>query len=170
MTLTNTLLATPKVAQPGSPTTDDDLRSLGFERLELSIEDDVAVAGYGQGIRWTTLGDVPSCGGIYLFTIETQDSLTVVYAGLTQHLWMVTRGRLPAGGSRPGQRYGRPVYAGETRKRINVLLAEQIRRGRTVSHWVHPIPAAATDRALLVAAEEAAISRWRLREIGWNKA
>ncbi len=77
---------------------------------------------------------------------------------------MVTRGHLPkSGGARPGQRYGRPLYAGTTRKRINMLVAAELAAGRWVQHWVRPL-----QNELLIAEEEVLIQRWRLRQVGWN--
>ncbi len=82
----------------------------------------------------------------------------MVYVGLTTHLWMVTKRRLPrSGGARPGQRYGRPKYAGTTRQRVNVLIADQIALRLRALHWLRPL---AEDR--LRAEEEALIRRWRL--------
>jgi hypothetical protein len=68
---------------------------------------------------------------------------------------------------------GRPKHAGITRSRINVLIAEQVREGRTVAHWVRPFHHLASDRDDLRRAlkkeEEALIQQWRLRETGWNR-
>lgn len=66
--------------------------------------------------------------------------MRLCYVGMTSHLWMVTKGRLPRGeGARPGQRYGRPKYAGLTRQRINAAIGEELRMGRRVRHWVRPV-------------------------------
>jgi hypothetical protein len=93
--------------------------------------------------------------------------------GLTEELWTVTKGRLPAGGARPGQRYGRPRYAGVTRQRINALIAPHGAAGALVRHWVKPVSAPAADRptlrALLLEEEQALIARWALRPDGWNR-
>ena len=169
MTQTETRPAGATPARPGSPTTRHDVLSFGFQPFDLEIEGEVEVPGHGQGLRWRTLGDVPQCAGVYLFTTEMGHDLRVVYVGLTEHLWMVTHGCYPDGRSRPGQRYGRPFHAGETRKRINVQAATQIRLGATLRHWVCPIPDGAANRSLLLAVEEEAIDRWQLRRVGWNK-
>jgi hypothetical protein len=99
------------------------------------------------------------------FTVVGGDAQHVAYVGLTTHLWMVTKGRLPrSGGARGGQRYGRPKYAGRIWQRVNVLIAGQIALGRRVLHWLRPL---VEER--LCAEEEALITRWRLRELGWNR-
>ncbi|MGH3190087.1 MAG: hypothetical protein ACRDOL_23040 [Streptosporangiaceae bacterium] len=118
----------------------------------------------GQGCEWTTIGEVPDAAGLYAFTVEDDQQIRVAYVGLTGHLWMVTKGRLPGGGARPGQRYGRPRHAGATRQRVNILIAEQLRAGRLVRHWVRQLPLAA-----LRAEEERLISGWELRRVGWNR-
>ena len=79
----------------------------------------------------------PPGPGVYVFTVQDDRELRVAYAGLTSHLWMVTKGRLPDGqGARGGQRYGRLRHAGATRQRGSVLIAEQVRAGHRVQHWV----------------------------------
>ena len=124
---------------PGTHVSVDELNALGFLPLELDFKEPVELA-FGQfGIDWNTLGEVPNGPGIYAFTVEVDGELRVTYVGMTTHLWMVTRGRMPAGGGRGGQRYGRPKHAGVTRERINVLVAEQVRMGRVVTHWVKPV-------------------------------
>jgi hypothetical protein len=51
----------------------------------------------------------PAGPGLYAFTVEDDRELRVAYVGLTSHLWMVTKGRLPGGQeARGGHRYGRP--------------------------------------------------------------
>jgi hypothetical protein len=90
--------------------------------------------------------------------------MRVAYVGRTEHLWMVTKGRLPGGGARGGQRYGRPRHAGATRRRVNILIAEQLRAGRVVRHWICQLPSAA-----LRAEEERFITSWDLRRCGWNR-
>jgi hypothetical protein len=118
----------------------------------------------GFGCEWMTSGDVPDSPGLYAFTVADADERRITYVGRTAHLWMVTRGHLPKSrGSRPGQRYGRPLYAGTTRKRINMLVAVEVAGGRCVQHWVRPL-----QGDLLVAEEEALIQRWHLRQLGWN--
>jgi hypothetical protein len=128
----------------------------------------------GLGCNWTTVGTVPDAPGLYAFTVEHDAQVSVTYVGMTEHLWMVTKGRLPrSGGARGGQRYGRPKHAGATRKRINCLVAEQIQLGRTVRHWLQPHPEVAGSevdvRSTLLAEEEGLIVRWDLRTVGWNR-
>jgi hypothetical protein len=97
--------------------------------------------------------------------MEDDAHIRVTYVGLTEHLWMVTKGRLPgSGGARGGQRYGRPRHAGVTRQRVNILIAGQLRSGRVVRHWVRTLPVAA-----LRAEEERLINSWNLRRVGWNR-
>jgi len=91
--------------------------------------------------------------------------MRVTYVGMTTHLWMVTIGRLPSGGGRGGQRYGRPRHAGVTRERVNVLVAEQVQVGRVVTHWVKPVD----DISALRLQEEQLIAKWDLRLAGWNR-
>lgn len=111
------------------------------------------------------MGEVPDAPGLYAFTVEDDHELRVAYVGLTEHLWMVTKGHLPGGaGARGGQRYGRPKHAGVTRKRVNILIAEQLRAGRLVRHWVLSLPGVA-----LRAEEERLIIDWDLRRVGWNR-
>jgi hypothetical protein len=145
---------------------------LGFQPLTLVLKRYVCLSA-GVGCEWDTIGEVPEGPGHYLFAVEDGIEIRVVYVGLTQHLWMVTRGRLPGFGSpRGGQRYGRPVNAGVTRQRINMLIARELQLGRRVRHWVRRFrdpPAALDDlRFQLLLADEELINRWRLREVGWN--
>jgi hypothetical protein len=155
----------PSRGMPGTKVTIEDLASLGLIPLELRLRDPVEL-GFGQvGIAWDTLGEVPRTPGIYAFTVESDGDLRVCYVGLTTHLWMVTHGRLPEGTGRGGQRYGRPKHAGVTRQRINVLVAEQVRLGRVVTHWVKPVD----DLAGLRLQEEGLIATWNLRLAGWNR-
>jgi hypothetical protein len=162
--------ANPKV--PGHVTSEGELKSLGFAPLSIELLRAIALAE-GNGCEWNTLGVVPEGPGHYLFTVETADAIRVTYAGLTTHLWMVTKGRLPrGGGARPGQRYGRPIYAGATRRRVNLLVAEQFGLGRSVRHWVRPMAhdtREPTASLRLVMGEEELIVRWRLRDLGWNR-
>lgn len=150
---------------PGHPVADDELQALGFAPHDLDVHRlDVTLSG-GIGCEWTTLGEVPESRGLYAFTVNDDSTQHVAYVGLTTHLWMVTKGRLPrSGGARGGQRYGRPTHAGVTRQRINVLIALEIGKGHRVRHWLRPMP----DASLAVE-EEALIRRWRLRELGWNR-
>jgi len=152
-----------ETAWPGHPVTAAELAGAGFRPLELRVARDVDLPG-GRGCDWTTIGEVPDGPGLYAFSAEDDHEMRVAYVGRTEHLWMVTKGCLPGGQARPGQRYGRPRYAGTTRQRINLLVAEQLRAGRLVRHWVRPCPAAA-----LRLEEERLISQWDLRRVGWNR-
>ena len=150
---------------PGTPVTDEELSALGFIPLELEFVDSPVILPLGTGCSWITTGEVPDTAGLYAFTVAVDGFMHVTYVGRTSHLWMVTKGQLPrSGGSRPGQRYGRPKYAGVTRQRINVLIAAQRAAGRQVRHWVRPLPDAETRLQ-----EEQLIVRWRLRDTGWNR-
>ena len=156
---------------PGTAVTIDELRELGFHRHRLEIVR-VSLPG-GTGCEWNTLGAVPDAPGLYAFTVEADELLHVAYVGLTTNLWMVTKGCMPGvGQSRPAQRYGRHRYAGATRQRVNEAVGEQLRAGRTVSHWLRPTAHGATDAAtkLALATEESAlIARWSLQTTGWNR-
>ncbi|MDP9434772.1 MAG: hypothetical protein M3P93_06075 [Actinomycetota bacterium] len=150
---------------PGTPVSEDELRALGFRPLDLRFASEPVALTGGAGCSWTTKGDVPDSAGLYAFTVSDGVNLRVTYVGLTTHLWMVTKGRLPrSGGARGGQRYGRPKHAGGTRQRVNILIAAERAAGRDVRHWVRPMP-----EADLAAEEEALITRWRLRRTGWNR-
>jgi hypothetical protein len=153
-----------KAVLRGYRITAHELHQAGFAPLELRITNLAVDLPLGQGCEWTTIGEVPRGPGLYAFTVETGQELRVAYVGLTEHLWMVTKGRLPEGGPRGGQRYGWPRHAGATRKRVNMLIAEQLRAGHSVRHWVRPLPTAA-----LRAEEERLITRWNLRQVGWNR-
>jgi hypothetical protein len=143
----------------------DELIDLGFSPFELEVRAVGVPVARGIGCEWSTLGAVPDHPGLYAFTTHDDIALRVTYVGRTEHLWMVTKGRLPrSGGARPGQRYGRPRYAGITRQRINILVAAELAAGRHVQHWLRAL---AEDQ--LVAEEERLIRRWRLREVGWNR-
>ena len=130
---------------PGFSTTADELAANGFSPLLLEFRPTDVVFTQGSACEWTTKGDVPKGPGLYAFASGTAD-LRVLYVGLTEELWMITKGRLPAGGARPGQRYGRPRYAGVTRQRINSLIAGRLARGETISHWVRPLTDPPSDR------------------------
>jgi hypothetical protein len=148
---------------PGHTTSESELASLGFAPLRLRIRGPITFPE-GTGCEWDTLSTVPKGPGHYLFTVEDDDAIHVTYAGLTEELWMVTKGRLPDGRSRPAQRYGRPKYAGVTRRRVNLLAAEQLEIGRRLRHWVRPLPHRATEsaaatRGRLVVGEEELILR-----------
>ena len=161
------------MAYPGYPVTEPELRALGFEPLELRIDPGEEALPDGPGSKWTTLGEVPAGPGLYAFSVEEGDDVRIAYVGLTEHLWMVTKGRLPGGGSRPAQRYGRPKYAGTTRQRVNAEITAQLRQGRDVRHWVRPMsdPPHERDelRNRLGVEEEEFIQRWDLRRLGWNR-
>lgn len=149
---------------PGYPISSEELARLGFVPLNLQVYSLDVDLSSGRGCDWTTLGEVPEGPGLYAFTVEDKNEIRVTYVGRTEHLWMVTKGRLPGGGGRGGQRYGRHRHAGATRQRINVLVAEQIRVGRGIRHWVRQLPIGA-----LRAEEERLITEWDLRRIGWNR-
>lgn len=138
---------------------------MGFIPLDIEILDRVSLPFGESGVNWNTIGDVPDSPGVYAFTVADDEELRVTYVGLTSHLWMVTKGRLPDGSARGGQRYGRPKHAGTTRTRVNVLVAEQLTLGRTVRHWVR----LALDVEELPALEESLIRKWDLRLSGWNR-
>jgi hypothetical protein len=156
---------------PGHDVTSLELETIGFLPLTLQIH--CLEVPYGAGCEWTTIGQVPEAPGIYAFTVEADDHMRITYVGKTEHLWMITKGRLPTGKSRPAQRYGRPKYAGDNRKRINALIAEQLRAGRRVRHWVLPVADLPTDRLelnrRLLLNEEQFIVQWDLRRVGWNR-
>lgn len=158
---------------PGHVTTEAELASLGFAPRTLKIRGPIALFA-GTGCEWDTVGTVPSGPGHYLFTVQDDSAIHVTYVGLTVELWMVTKGRLPDGRPRPAQRYGRPKYAGVTRQRINVLVAQELGFGRGVRHWIRPLPQPTEQsptaiKIQLKVGEEELILRWRLREVGWNR-
>jgi len=153
------------MARPGHPILATDLTKAGFQPLELRVSSlDVELPG-GRGCEWTTLGEVSNASGLYAFTVEDDHQMRVAYVGRTDHLWMVTKGRLPGNGARGGQRYGRPQHAGATRQRVNILIAEQLRAGRVVRHWIRQLQPTA-----LRAEEERFITGWDLRRVGWNRS
>jgi len=156
---------------PGTLVGEIGLMALGFIPHDLLLRNVDVVLPDGIGIEWDTVGDVSDTPGIYAFTVGTAGSTHVTYVGLTGHLWMVTKGRLPNGGARGGQRYGRPKHAGVTRKRVNLLVAEQVRLGRAVRHWVRPVQIEQDEdlRSRLRRDEESLIQRWQLRSTGWNR-
>ena len=159
-------------ALPGHPVSATELQQEGFVPLTLQFRGLGVDLPCGRGCEWTTVGEVPSGPGVYAFTVEASGLIHVTYVGLSEEIWMVTKGRLPEGGARPGQRYGRPRYAAENRQRINVLVAEQVALNRSVRHWTKPVPEAGvnpTDRAILQATETGFIDRWNLRIVGWNR-
>jgi hypothetical protein len=158
----------------GTPVARGDLARLGF--VEHPLEP-VAAADVSEGalIGWNTLGSVPDAPGLYCFVGQQNRSheLRVFYVGMTSHLWMVTKGQLPGGIARGGQRYGRPRHAGTTRQRVNAEVARLAADGWTFSHWLRPVEAPAapgTLQALLRAEESRLITIWNLRVVGWNRA
>lgn len=158
---------------PGYAVTEAELETVGFSPFTLRIDELPVLLAQGDGCNWSTLGDVPDAPGLYAFTVEA-DKIAVVYIGMTTHLWMVAKGRLPrSAGARGGQRYGRPKHAGATRQRVNLLATEQMRLGRTVRHWLRPFDVANQPNLLLrqdlLAEEERLIAMWQLRELGWNR-
>ena len=74
---------------------DEDLAELGFLPLTLQVSDTDVDLRYARGCKWDTQGDVPKAPGVYLFTVGRSADLRVMYAGRTEHLWMVTKGRKP---------------------------------------------------------------------------
>ncbi len=157
----------------GYPIAATELRGAGFVPLVLEFRPTSVELPYGAACEWTTIGDVPTGPGLYAFTSGDEIALSVLYVGLTEELWMITKGRLPAGGARPGQRYGRPRYAGVTRQRVNALIAGRIRNGEAMRHWVRPLGESQGDRGAvrgrLLQLEEELIVRWELRRVGWNR-
>lgn len=150
---------------PGCSVTDEELRAVGFRPHELAVRRTDVLLADGVACEWDTIGDVPDSAGLYAFTVDDGLQQTVVYVGMTTHLWMITKGRLPGqGGARGPQRYGRAKHAGATRRRVNIAIAEQIRAGRRVRHWLLPLL-----EPQLRLQEEALIQRWQLRTLGWNR-
>lgn len=159
--------------EAGFATTATDLQRAGFRPLMLEFRPTSVELPFGAACEWTTVGDVPTGPGLYAFTSGGDVDLRVMYVGMTEELWMITKGRLPSGGARPGQRYGRPRHAGVTRQRVNALVAGRIGRGEVIRHWVRPLGESPGDRAAvrarLLQIEEEAIVRWDLRRLGWNR-
>lgn len=158
---------------PGFETSAADLRHAGFVPLVLEFRPAAVELPFGAGCEWTTVGEVPSGPGLYAFTSGDDEHLRVLYVGLTEDLWMITKGRLRAGGARPGQRYGRPRYAGVTRQRINALVAGRVAAGELIRHWVRPLVEAPAERGAmrsqLFQLEQDLIDSWNLRHLGWNR-
>jgi hypothetical protein len=163
----------PEVPVPGWPISAEEIQAEGFVPLLIEVRAVAIAFHFGSGCEWTTVGSVPKGPGVYAFTVGDDDALHVTYVGLTEELWMVTKGRLPNGAARPGQRYGRPLYAGVTRQRINCLVDEQLRLGRRVRHWVAPLNSDVRNRTELrkelLYREQDLIQRWNLRRQGWNR-
>lgn len=117
---------------------------------------------------------MPDAPGTYLLTVSADGATRVTYAGMTENLWMVTRGRLPDGRSRPAQRYDSTLkYLGDTRRYVNILAADQMRLGRTMTHSVGPLADPQVDptlrRGILLREEDRWKRRWRLCQVGWNR-
>ena len=160
-----------EIDRPGHPVDEATLASMGFMPFILEIRP--AHVDLPGSCEWTTSGDIPKGPGLYAFTVDKAGDLRVMYVGLTEELWMVTKGRLPTGQSRPAQRYGRPRYAGVTRQRVNALVAAQLQQGRLVRHWLRPLENPPGDRvemrSTLLRMEQELITRWDLRRLGWNR-
>ena len=159
--------------KPGFQVTERDLRNLGFSPFELQWLDPVSLPS-GTATNWNTLGKIPSGAGLYAFTTEIRnmrDALRVRYVGMTTDLWMVTKGRLPDGTARGGQRYGRRKHSGDTRKRVNIELTTARAEGLHVRHWLRSVDVPdGTDAKTLLRQEEARlIWIWNLRSVGWNR-
>jgi biotin operon repressor len=156
----------------GTAVTAAELGRLGFRRHELDFLPTSPALAYGTGVDWNTLGDIPTGPGLYAFVgAIAEGDLRVMYVGLTTHLWMVTKGALPGGSARGGQRYGRPRHAGQTRQRVNCEVARLRARGIDVTHWLMPVqpPAGVDVPTYLRLREEQLIRQWRLRTQGWNR-
>ena len=157
----------------GTPAPRSHLTGLGFVEHALVMATDADVPEGGL-IGWDTLGSVPDAPGLYCFVGQKNPSneLRVFYVGMTSHLWMVTRGQLPGGIARGGQRYGRPKHAGTTRQRVNAEVARLAADGWTFSHWLRAVEVSAdppTLKTLLLAEESNLIAMWDLRVAGWNR-
>jgi hypothetical protein len=124
---------------------------------------------FGRTRKFDVVADVPRSAGLYVFGVDLDASVDVRYVGQSSHLWMVTKGRLPGGQARPGQRYGRPKWSGATRQRINAALTEAADAGRTVRMWVKTIGGVIDIKQALDIAEGDAISRWELCRYGLNR-
>lgn len=150
----------------GTPVSAELLQQLGFTSHPLRFRTEMGPVGFCE---WDTLGAIPEAAGLYAFVLMHPDwaEQRVTYVGMTSHLWMVTKGALPrGGGARAGNRYGRYRYAGATRARVNALVAGARRAECEVTHW---LSARAMSSPLeLAQLEEDLITRWRLRESGWN--
>lgn len=94
---------------PGMPEDEGAMHGLGWLPLRLDFEcKEVDLGPVGFGRKWRTADPAPAGPGLYVFTVESPGRLHVCYAGMTEHLWMVTKGRLPCGAARGGNRYGDP--------------------------------------------------------------
>ena len=89
-------------------TTEDELRAEGYVPAQVVWRDQTYLhPRFGLMRSFDVIGDVPSTRGVYLFT-QGREVVRVRYCGRTRHFWMVTRGQLPGGVARGGNRYGRP--------------------------------------------------------------
>jgi hypothetical protein len=150
-------------------TTAEALRDHGYRPLKIAwLPTTYQHPTLGLCRNFDVVGDVPALGGLYLYNTYDGSAddpvLRVRYIGRTSHLWMTTKGVLPGGGGRGGQRYGRPRHAGATRQRINAAVTADAAEGLQVGLWVRPVPACE-----LHAAEEADILKWDLRRHGLNR-
>lgn len=157
----------------GAPVARDHLTALGFVEHALALVIDANVPEGGL-IGWDTLGYVPDAPGLYCFVGQKKPSneLRVFYVGMTSHLWMVTKGQLPGGIARGGQRYGRPKHAGTTRQRVNAEVSRLAADGWTFSHWLRAVESSADPATLkthLLAEESSLIAMWEFRVVGWNR-
>jgi hypothetical protein len=79
-----------------------------------------------------------------------------------------------ADGPRPGQRYGRPRYAGVTRQRVNPLIVTRVTAFELTPALVRRVDAPPGDgaavRARLLQLEQVVIAQWSLRRVGWSRA
>lgn len=154
------------MVKAGTWVSEHELRSLGFVPLGIEFTGKRHDLKSGTCSDWNTIGVVPEARGVYAFVVEEPDAqLRVVYVGRTEHLWMVTKGTLPQGLSRPGQRYGRPKWAGVTRERINAHVTAAVADGLVVTHWV----CARQPDEDLDLIERNLIKRWDLVRCGWNR-
>ena len=151
----------------------DDLMRLGFVEHPLRMVADADVPEGGM-TGWDIVGPIPDAPGLYCFAgqKDPSDGLRVFYVGMTSHLWMVAKGKLPGGIARGGQRYGRPKHAGTTRRRVNAEVARLAAAGWRFSQWLRAVEAPADPaalEALLRVEESRLIARWDLRIVGWNR-
>ena len=119
------------------------------------------------------MGTVSDAPGLYAFTVAGRPGmrLAVMYVGMTTHPWMVTKGMLPEGWGKSGQRYGRPNHArhhasadqhGDRKSRV--VRAERRAVGATASATPQG-DAGGFPRI----EEEKLIPRWDLRRRDWNR-
>jgi len=80
------------VGNCGHPLSVNDLDAEGCIPLALEVRALDLDLPSGRGCEWTTVGDVPRGPGLYAFTVGDDNDLRVVCVGLTEELWMVTKG------------------------------------------------------------------------------